>query len=554
MRYLCVYCDAPFEAEGGDKPRCPKCMRVHGVRPAEAGAAADRPKRARAWLFALGGVLLLGALGWVAFDRWGRPAAVSAVGTVGGPGAAALAELRKAGDAGGARLASLLESNDAIEAFADRAAEGSGALDKARAVVKALRARASAEAFVRWPLVDPRRDSTLVASGVLDAVAKDNARHHLYPLEVAALAVSALRSVEVPAQLAEVFRFEGERSPPDPSARFGYFAVAVPGAAGQAPTLLDPYGGRAEVKPKADDYALLDDAEAVGGALGIEASSLVARNEDPASALALADQAVKLAPRSPSVRVARATVLLANAGLEEGTRELEAAAQLRGDGPRHHALAVLSLARGDRERALKEISLALEPYPDYAAAQITIALLHLSRMERDEAHAALEMAERLEPELTGVALAWAQFHASTGKVDEAVAQARRAVERDPAAIEAHLVLAGVYRQAARYDEMRAEAKQALSLVPAARRERTKMLIRSALGPTALEEDAAPAPAEPAAATLAPSGGAGASGSGKMRLLDHDLGAGPGTGGLKLGDDTQRLRLREPSQQLELDHR
>lgn len=547
VRYLCVYCDAPFEAEGDDKPRCPKCMRVHGVRAVEAGAATERSRRPRAWVFALGGALVVGALGWVAFDRWGRPAAGAAVGTVAGPGAAALAELRKGGDAAGGRLASLLESSDAIEGFAERAAEGqSGALEKARAVVKALRARASAEAFVRWPLVDPRRDATLVASDVLDALAKDHARRRLYPIEVVALAVSALRSVGVPAQVAEVFHFDGERSPPDPSARFGYFAVALPGAAGHAPTLLDPYGGRAGLQPKADDYTLLDDAEAVGAALGIEASSLVARNEDPASALVQADAAVKLAPRSPSVRVARGTVLLANAGLEEGTRELEAAAQLRGDGPRHHALAVLSLARGDRERALKEISLALEPYPDYAAAQITIALLHLSRGERDDARAALEKAERLEPELSGVALAWAQFHASRGNVEEAVAHARRAVERDPAALEAHLVLAGVYRQAARYDEMRAEAKQALALVPAARRERTKMLIRGALGPTALEDDTALAPAEPSSATLAPTGESGASGSGKLRLLDHDLGAGPGASGLKLGDDTQKLRLREPS--------
>ena len=81
-----------------------------------------------------------------------------------------------------------------------------------------------------------------------------------------------------------------------------------------------------------------------------------------------------------------------------------------------------------------------------------------------------------------------------------------------------------------------------------------MLIRRVLGPTALESAAVPAPSEPpGSATPAPAQ-TGGNGIGKLRLLDHDLGAGSGTGGLQLGGDTPKLRLREPGQRLELDHR
>jgi tetratricopeptide (TPR) repeat protein len=523
-------------------------MRVHGVRPAEVQAATLRRRSPRV-IGALGGVLVLCAVGWFAYDRWPSRGGAGAREVAEGPGAAALAALRASGDPRTKHLTTLLQANDAIERFAEQAVGSqSGAIERGRAVVKALRARAAAEAFVRWSLGDPRRDATLVATEVLDAVSKDRARRHLYPLEVAALAVAALRGVGVPAQLAEVFRVDGERAPLDPSARLGYFAVALPGAPGESPVLFDPYGGRGEWKPKTDEFALVDDAEAIGAALAIEAASLAARNEDPATALARADAAVKLAPRSPAVRIVRGTVLLTSAGIDEGTRELEAAAQLRDDGPRHHTLAVLSLARGDRERALKEVSLALQANPDYAAAEVTLALLHMSRQERAEAQAALEKAERLEPELPAVALAWAQFHAGTGNADQALAYARRAVERDPGAIEARLVLAGIHRQAARYDEMRAEVRAILALVPVARRERTKILIRAALGPTALEDEPTVAPAAP---TDLSASSPDAPGVGKLQL-DHDLGSGAGAGRLKLGDDAPKLRLREPGERLDLD--
>src|SRR5690606_31170542 len=45
MKYLCVHCDKRFEHEGEGKPRCPECMRVHGIEKiGKEAPAAERPK------------------------------------------------------------------------------------------------------------------------------------------------------------------------------------------------------------------------------------------------------------------------------------------------------------------------------------------------------------------------------------------------------------------------------------------------------------------------------------------------------------------------------
>ncbi len=566
MRYLCVHCDEKFEIEGEAEPRCPKCMRVHGLRPLAAAAPAARPARSRRALVLALLVLagIGGASGYLWWKRAQTPDAATLARSPLDPGVLRRELQRRGVNAG--ELAALLVADGAVERFAQQAVRGHATPeDKARAVVKALRARAAKQAFVPWSLSDPRPDPPpRVAAKVLQAIAKDGAREQLYPLEVAALAVAALRAVDVPAMVAEVYALPGERTPLDPSGRFGYFAAALPAGKGGKLRVFDAYGGR----PEQDgcQCALLSDLQAVGAALSLQALQRLAHNEDPALALRDADAAVKLLPSSPSVRSMRGTVLLSSGASDLGQNELEAALQLRADAPRRNNLAMVYLALGDGERAAREVAQVLEQEPDFALGHATLAEIHLARGERGLAKTELDKAGELDPGLPSLPLTWAQYHAAAGENEQAIVQAQRAVKLRPDDPQAHLVLARIYRQAARYDDMRAEAHKVLSLAPAALAARTRDLLGRVLGPTALETEpgasaggsaqAQPAePAQPAAEALPDPGHLDLS----QALEGHDgaglLGgqpASPSAGTLKPDGAPPRLHLSQPGMRLKLD--
>jgi tetratricopeptide (TPR) repeat protein len=563
MRYLCVHCDEKFELAEGAEPRCPRCLRLHGLRALSEAPAASRPGAARRGvLVAVCGAALLaaGAAGYFLYQREQvepEPAELSRTPLSRRALDRALERRAVKGEA----LAGLLEPDDAVERFAERAAaSASGGADKARALVKALQARAAAKAFVVQPLSEPRAEPPRTAGQVASAIARDGAREQLYPLEVAALAVAALRALDVPAMLAEVHDVSGERAPLDPSGRFGYFAVALIGERGAAPQLVDAYGGRAKLAPRGQ--AVLSDIEAVGAALSLRAGARLARNEDPAQALRDADAAVALLPGSPSVRTQRATVLLASAASEPGTAELQAAAQIASDSARRNNLAMLHLARGDGERAAREVSQALAEHPDYALAHVTLAAVQLASGEREQARAALQRAEALQPDLHALALTWAQFHASAGQLDAALSYAERAVKARPEDPQSRLLLGGLYRQAARYDAMREQARAVMQRTPAALQSRMRELIGRLLGPTALEPatDTEDTDTQPAPDADAPRAGSqtlkldeapGAQQGTRLRLLDRESGGDPGTGPLKAQDGAPTLRLKEPGTGLTL---
>lgn len=529
MRYLCVHCDEKFELTDEQEARCPKCMRLHGLRAlGTLGPGADRSPR---WRWAVGaGLLLLAALGGGGYAFFTHAAVPSATELAAGPLSddVLTRELTRRGvRADGADA--ILRRDAAIERFAHAAVAGKKSADeKAAAIFEALRARAKASAFVTWSLTEPRDGAPMVAAEVLPAIQKDGAAKQLYPLETAALGVAALRGEDVPAMLVELYAWPGQRTPLDPSGRFGYFAIGLRGAQGSL-QVFDVHGGRPALHA-CTDCAVLTDLEAVGAALSLRAAHGVAQNDDPARALRDADAAAKLWPSSPTVRGAHGAVLLAGGARDLGQNELEAAAQLRPDATRRNNLAILHLALGDTERATQEVARALERDPDFAAAHATLAQVHLSRGERDLAEAELQKAEALDPKLPILPLTWAQFYASAGQHDQAIEYGRRAAElraRDP---QVHLMLAQIYRQASRYEDMRSEARSALALAPQAIAAQMRELIGRMLGPTALED--APTPAAPGAASPAPDAPPLApSAAPKLRLTE------PGTG-LKLRDPTR----------------
>lgn len=543
MRYLCVHCDKTFDHEATDKkPRCPDCMRVNGLE--EVADPAASPRRAwPAWTpyAAAGAVLVAAGLGYAA---WARNAAETVGETV------PLRPLRAAEVTGhlrrrqvdAPRIGELLQPGEALSTLGEEAAGGASGLEAARNVQRALRDRAAEGAFAPWSLGIPRQAALKVDGDLAEALAEDGARNQLYPLEVAAAMAAALRSQGVTAMVAEAYAFPGARTPPDPSGQIGYYVVAVyeEDAAEGDPTYFDPYGGR-EVAPEEVD--VLNDVEAIGSALGIEALRLLSRESEAERALDRSEAALRLRPRSATLRAVRGAVLLAGFRAEDGLRELQTAAQLRSDPPRLNLVATMLLAQQDIDGAARLLSRALEASPDFAAGRATLAMVHLARGDTAEAEAELRQAERLDPELDRLPAYWAAYYIQVGDPRSALGQAREAVRRQPADIDARLRLALVHRFLGDYDRMRLEAHRVMDAVPAGIRPQVRQRILAQLGSTALEPvdeelldeplddaddlaDAPPVPAGPTGGFQLRSRGLLGGGGGGPSLLDDADEPGP----------------------------
>lgn len=493
MRYLCVHCDKTFEHDddgraAAKKPRCPTCMRVNGVEPVAAAAKAGSKRQPWLWWAVAGGALAVAGVGYA----WWASQAADAVGDE-VPLApldrtAALGHLRREGvDA--RELEAMLVPTDAIEEWAEGAAgDASDAEGRARAVQHAIRERAEQGAFQRWSFGVPRETPIAPPERVLEWLGEDGAHHHLYPIEIAALMTSALRALGVEAMVAEAIRFPGDRTPPDPSGQLGYFVVAVyAGEAGEGePTYFDPYGGR---RTAPEESRVLTDLQAIAAGLGTRALHLLSRESDPERAIEAATEALRLDPRSPTLRSVRGAILLASGQVNEGVRELESAKQLRPDAPRRNLLASVYLAPSpfqDLDAASREVSEALEEFPEFAPGRATLAAIHLARRESDLARSELTEAERLDPAYHLLPQLWASYYVMTGDTDRAIEYAQASIAQNPADVQGHLLAARIYRQAGRYDLMRREAHEVMDRTAPARRTEMRQVIRQLLGPTALE--------------------------------------------------------------------
>jgi tetratricopeptide (TPR) repeat protein len=490
MRYLCLNCEERFEhEEGKGKLRCPKCLRVTGLETIE--SPTQKSTEAARSPYLLPGVIAVvvaAVIGGYAVWRSNAPEQVGdeiplralSEGTLQGH----LRRLRA--DAG--ELRALLVASEAIEGFATRAAQGrSDAMSIAEGVQAALRQKASDRAFARWSLGVPRDTPPGTAAEAYESVREAGAAVRLYPIEVAAIAVAALRARGVSAMVAEIHRFPGDGAPPDPSGQLGYYGVAVyEGEAGEGePRIFDPWGGH-ESAPEEDDYRVLSDVEAVGAAVNVRALHLLVRENDPERALETSSQAIRMCPRSPAVRAVRGAILLVAGNPNEAMAELEAAQQIRADGPRRNLIAGLYMAREDLEAAQREVSAALEEFPEYAHAHATLAAIHMASSEPDLARAELDAAERADPDLHMLPALRANYYATQGDLERAVTEIRRAVEANPD-FNTRLAAAQIYRQAGRYDDMRREARAVVELVPEARRDQLRELLSRRLGASAFED-------------------------------------------------------------------
>lgn len=519
-KYFCAHCDQEFMPERADtKPRCPRCMRKGGVEPVDEAPPTSALGRRAAVIAVV--VLALVGTGYAAY----RFQTIS------------LEETPPLRPLGAAELAAYLERDQIrpgpyATMFA-LPASVEGWPHEPAALAKQLHGESS-----RWSLERALPREVLSADETLALMEAREERVELYPLELATAMAALLRGQGIDAMVAEVLTFGADQAPTDPSGMLGYFVTAVvePGSS-EVSAYYDPWGGRVEVSPAA--VRLLRDTEAIGAALGIEATRQFARSGDGAKALPMVETALTLDAVSPSLRVVHATVLVDSGGVPQAIQELEAAIQLRDDAARQLSMAQLILAQAgmlaaNGEPAAAEAALAkanqvvaavIEQSPRYGRAHLTLATIHLGLADLERARIELETAAELSPDSPMLWAVWAQYHLAIDEPDAAALKMNRALTLDPENWQLRVQAAGVFRGVGDAEAARHNAEEALRLVAPDRRSKLKSFLDQMAG------SVQPAQPDP---NPAPVGEGGASDSALM-----------------LGDPSN-LRLRSPDQQLQLD--
>jgi Flp pilus assembly protein TadD len=525
-KYFCAHCDKEFvPEETGDKPRCPQCMRRGGVEPVKEVAperGANRP-----WILMLALTMAAAGVGYGVY----RSTTVTLEETP------PLRPLERS------ELSAYLERDQirvgAYEPMMMLPKDVEGWPDAVADVASRMHGESSA-----WSLELPLPREVLTADQTLALVDSSEERVKLYPLESATAMTALLRERGMKAMVAEVWEFEGERAPADPSGLLGYFVTAVYDADdSEAPSAyFDPWGGRGEVATSA--VRVLRDTEVLAAAIGTEAIRTFARSGDAVKALPMVQTALLLDPVSPSLRAVNATILVESGGVGEAVKEFEAARQLRTDGPRELNLVQLYLAQagmlemagqqeaaqaqfGEANRVVDEV---IEKWPRYGRAHVVLATIYLGLNDPERARVELDAAETLNPDAPLLWTVWAQYHLAQSDPVAAGAKMRRAIDLDPDNWQLRLQAARVFQGVGEDQAAVENVAAALELVPPDKRPQVRKFVERMMGPGALDVSDPNAPASPEPASPDPAA------------------ADPA---LMLGDPSN-LRLRDPGQNLQLD--
>ncbi len=515
-KYFCPHCNAEFVLqEAADEPRCPKCMRRGAPAPGH-DTSAEHHRRSP-WLILIGLAIVSAGIGFGLYLSARteleetpplRPLAQRELS----------AYLERDQVRAGAYESMLVLSGD-IGDWPSAPAE----------IASVMHARSTS-----WSLERPLTREVLTVDQTLAMLDAHEERVQAYPLELAAAMTALLREHGLNAMVAEVWELEGASAPADPSGVLGYFVTAVydDRDGTEPPAYFDPWGGRGEVE--LSSVRVLRDTEVLAAALGTEAARIFSRSGDATTALSMADTALLLDPMSPTLRAVNATILVDSGGFAEGVKELEAAAQLRSDGPRQLGLAQLHLAQagilqmnaepaaaesqfGEANRIVTDV---IERWPRFGRAHVVLATIYLGMDQVERARVELEAAESLAPDAPILWAVWAQYDLQQEDAIGAAAKILRAVGLDPENWQLRLQAGRVLRLAGHDEAAKENLAAAMEMVQPEKRDEVRQFIERMMGPGANSASPSPqaVPEEPA---------------------------------LKLGDPSN-LRLRDPDQSLTLD--
>ncbi|MCP4679266.1 MAG: hypothetical protein GY854_28015 [Deltaproteobacteria bacterium] len=456
MNYKCIPCDHVFEVKRNVKPRCPKCMGIHDLEQISGGGGSASKGRPR-WIVPTV-VLLLVAVVAIVYVT----AVKDETSTQSKPDQGDASSILDSLGVSKTQASKPFGVTDRIEKFAEKAASGKDGIEALQALFDAISKMRGDGKWKPHHQREPRVDKVLGADKLLARLEEGGeSPFEATSYELACVLLAAARSLDIDANMVEIYSFKGEKKPADPSGKIGRYGVAF--GEGKAPPMFDPYSGRAQKSAEAE-MTVLSDTEAKAPYFAIRALSLLTKRET-SEALRMNEIATKLAPENPYFRAGRGLIFAASAAPGEALAEFEKATKQSANAVSRTNLAeILLLADPTGKRAEGEIQAALSEMPDYARAHGLLAMVHIMRREVDLAEQELALAERLDPTSPIIAMFWAQLYAAQANTEQAIAKARDAVRLSGESLSTLLGLAGIYRATARFDEMRATLDRAIEIV------------------------------------------------------------------------------------------
>jgi tetratricopeptide (TPR) repeat protein len=450
-RYRCASCDETFELSDGERPRCPGCLRQHGLEElTPAGAAPRRPPALRRHLVKL--LVGLFALGLCAAVAWLLVRRQTDLPQKGALGVLDEALLRRTLESRGVTAADQLNpfsSNAALRALAGNKDQRAGGDPRKRAQAVAARV-AQAIQPVQLDLTG-RIDAPARDPAALLTALKGNKFHGASSLELALLLTATLRQAGLQALLCQLHELDAPVRSADVVGGLGRYAACVLGAKGPGSkpvVVLDPAralalpawaGGGGDPKMTARTMGTpkaLDDASAAAHLLAQRALRL--RNRKPDQAYRLSATATAAASPSATLQMVRARVLAAAGGTTDARTAADKALSLRDGAATRTTLAQVLLAAGDAFGAVKHLERALKHDRAYWPAHQTLAAVTFSAdPKRGAKH--LEAGLAVAPEEPSLLLLKATQLLSDGEADQAVTLLRKVSARAPSEF-SHLML------------------------------------------------------------------------------------------------------------------
>jgi tetratricopeptide (TPR) repeat protein len=447
MKYNCTSCGTEFETEESS-PRCPSCLRKHGLIPAEEGNGKGKgkgrskkagrgdeageegepaaPKGKRIAMVAAAVVVAAAAVGGAAWWIWGGKEPEEQVLQQADLGRIPAAQLKKTLKSHGLSDIELpFEPTGAVKRWAPAlGSSGAGGKEGLQKKARALLDEIGRLRAPKGPFVATRPDR-IQGGRLLTAhqiVKKKGSREkiRLPGFSLASLALAAARSRGVKAVMVEIHELTGKKGPADPTGSRGRFGVALFSESydQQKPdVLIDPVAGKLD---NGAEIELLDDLTAAAHYLNHKAQLALSEGSDTSFAMLLAEAAGRLGRRSATVQAGRGLVLLAVGGIQPALSAFQTALAIRDDAVRHYCLAQAYMATRDVRKAMSHLKIATNKDPGYAQAYVEQARVMLAMRRPGKVEELLDRAAQADPDLWDLKVLRAIVKAARGNVAQGI--------------------------------------------------------------------------------------------------------------------------------------